>query len=168
MIERCGQRITVLSPKWLDSRWLLSSRQVCTLFRRQDSTIAGFFESAHAWAVFPTIGKGGALVGGAFGRGVLFENGRATGFCKVTQADIGLQLGGQSFSEIVFFKDDWALSRFKRGELAFSAQASAVAATEGAAVQADYKDGVAVFSMVRGGLMFEAAIGGQGFEFEPF
>lgn len=139
-----------------------------SLFRRQDPSLEHFFDESVGYAVFPSIGKGGAIVGGAFGRGVLYEDGRPVGFCKVTQGDIGLQLGGQSFSEIIFFQDDRALSDFKLGQLAFSAQASAVAATEGAAAQADYSNGVAVFTMVRGGLMFEAAVGGQGFEYEPF
>ncbi len=106
-------------------------------------------------------------MGGAYGRGELFEDGTVTGFCDLTQGTIGFQLGGQAYSELIFFENRGALLHFKSGNFAFAAQASAVAATAGASTDADYESGVIVFTMAKGGLMFEASIGGQKFSFVP-
>ncbi len=124
------------------------------------------FDSASGYAVFPTVGKGAIGVGGAYGRGQLFEDGQVGGFCDLTQGTIGFQLGGQAYSELIFFETATALTRFRRGNFAFAAQASAVAATAGASADADYESGVIVFTMAKGGLMFEASVGGQKFNFE--
>jgi lipid-binding SYLF domain-containing protein len=132
-----------------------------------DSTLAEFFEKSVGYAVFPTVGKGAVGVGGAYGKGELHENGRLVGYCTVTQATIGLALGGQSYTEFIFFETREALQRFKSGTLAFAAQASAVALRTGAATNARYEDGVAVFTMGEAGLMYEASIGGQKFTYEP-
>lgn len=134
-------------------------------FRETDPTMQAFFDTAEGWAVFPAVGKGGAGVGGAYGKGVLYQNGQPIGFADLTQGTIGFQLGGQSYREIIFFAD--AIADFMAGEFAFSAQASAVAATAGASADADYQNGVAVFTMQRGGLMYEASIGGQKFNYVP-
>jgi lipid-binding SYLF domain-containing protein len=136
-------------------------------FKRTDPSMAEMFNSAAGYAVFPTVGKGAVGVGGAHGRGIVFEGGSQIGFCDLTQATIGFQLGGQAYSELIFFQTRSALESFKQGTLAFSAQASAVAASAGAAATADYEGGVAVFTMAKGGLMYEASIGGQNFRFEP-
>ncbi|MCI0366096.1 MAG: hypothetical protein L0Y44_03460 [Phycisphaerales bacterium] len=116
--------------------------------------------------MFPTVGKGGAGVGGAFGRGVVYELGEIIGFTSLTQASFGLQLGGQTYSELILF-DQPALQRFKRGEFSLSAQASAVAVTAGAAANARFQNGVMVFTLGQKGLMYEASVGGQKFSFEP-
>lgn len=138
------------------------------MFRQQDPSIKeNFFDKACGWAVFPTVGKGAVGVGGAYGRGVLYEQGEIAGYCDLSQGTIGLQLGGQAYREIIFFEYKEALDWFKTGNLAFSAQASAVAVTAGASADAKYDRGVAVFTMTRGGLMFEASIGGQKFSYEP-
>jgi len=126
-----------------------------------------FFDTAVAYAVLPSVGKGAAGYGGAFGRGLVYENGVMVGYCSMTQATVGIQLGGQVYKEIIFFKDRAALAEFKRNDLAFSAQASAVAAAADAATTADYNDGVAVFTLDSKGLMFEASLGGQKFEYVP-
>ncbi|GAB4551499.1 MAG: hypothetical protein Tsb0013_13570 [Phycisphaerales bacterium] len=136
-------------------------------FRQQDPTMIDFFDNAYGYALFPRVTKGAAGIGAANGDGVVYEQGRLIGYADLTQVNVGLQLGGQSFSQVIFFQDGVALDRFKRGEVEFSANASAVAAESGAAASADYEEGVAVFSMTRGGLMFEASIGGQDFDFEP-
>ena len=137
------------------------------LFQETDPGLKTHFENAHGYAVFPTIGKGGVGVGGAYGRGEVFEKGGMIGYCDLTQGTIGLQLGGQSYSEVIFFRNTIALETFKDGKLAFAAQASAVAASAGASADADYENGVMVFTMSQGGLMGEASIGGQSFSFEP-
>jgi lipid-binding SYLF domain-containing protein len=139
------------------------ARDTIAQFRQTDPTMDRFFNSSVAYAVYPSIGKGGLIAGGAYGRGVLFENGVFTNYCDLTQATIGLQIGGQEYSEIIFFENDGALSEFKNGAMTFAAQASAVAASAGVAATRDYDGGVAVFVADQDGLMAEASIGGQKF-----
>ncbi|MBI1335521.1 MAG: hypothetical protein GC164_01010 [Phycisphaera sp.] len=137
-------------------------------FRRSDPTMSSFFRTATAWVVFPEVTQGGIAIGAAHGRGVVFANGgRVVGYASVTQGSVGVQLGGQTFSQIIFIRDSLTLDRFKRGEAEFLAQASAVAVSSGAAGKADYADGVAIFVTQQQGLMFDASIGGQKFKFEP-
>jgi lipid-binding SYLF domain-containing protein len=115
----------------------------------------------------PEIGKGGLIVGGAYGKGQLFDRqGRLIGYCDVSQGTLGAQIGGQSFGEIIFFENDRALTEFKDGKFALAAQASAVALTSGAAAAAKYDNGVALFIMNPKGLMLEASVGGQQFGYQ--
>jgi lipid-binding SYLF domain-containing protein len=136
-------------------------------FRRADPEIAKHIDNAYGYAVFPTIGKGGVGVGGAAGKGVVYERGTPIGYAHMTQATVGLQLGGQAYSQLILFEDKAALDRFTKSEWAMSAQATAVAAASGAAATAKYKDGVMVFVTNQEGLMAEASLGGQKFKFEP-
>ncbi len=136
-------------------------------FLEADPSMQTFFDNAVGWAVFPTVGKGAVGVGGAYGKGVLYQGGEVVGYCDLSQGSIGFQLGGQSYSEIIFFRNDQAISAFKSGTVKLSAQASAVAAASGASADADYSEGVAIFTMASGGLMFEASVGGQGFDYRP-
>jgi lipid-binding SYLF domain-containing protein len=136
-----------------------------TAFKVKDPSLESFFTSSYGYAIFPSVGKGAVGVGGAYGRGEVYEQGNMVGWCDLSQGTIGLQLGGQSYSELIFFKDRVALDVFKTGEFALAAQASAVAATSGASADADYKDGVVVFTLAKGGLMYEASIGGQKFSY---
>ncbi len=138
-----------------------------SMFKQIDPTMEEFFETATAYVVFPTITKGGAGIGGAGGWGVVYEDGEVIGYAQVGQATIGAQLGGQTYSQVIFLEHEDNLVRFKRGQLALAAQASVVAARAGAAAAADYQRGVAVFTATRGGAMFEASIGGQRFNFTP-
>jgi len=137
-------------------------------FRRADPGLSRFFTSAVGYAVFPSVGKGGVGIGGAYGRGVLFENGRPVGSTSLTQVTVGAQLGGQAYSEIVFFETDDALASFKKSQFAMAAEVSAVVAATGASANASYAQGVAVFTLPKGGLMAEASVGGQKFGFSPF
>lgn len=141
--------------------------EVIAKIKVSDDGMAGFFEKSAAYAVFPTVGKGGMGIGGARGKGLLYENGAATAIVTLTQLSIGFQFGGQAYSEFVFFQDDVALQDFKRGNYELGAQASAVAVTAGASADADYNSGVAIFTAAKGGLMYEASVGGQKFKVEP-
>ena len=136
-------------------------------FKKRDPSLKAFFEKAYAYAVLPTIGKGAIGIGGAYGDGVVYQAGKIIGYTSMTQVTIGFQLGGQAYRELIFFKDKKTFDEFKNGKLKFSAQASAVAAKAGAAANVDYSGGVAIFTMVEGGLMYEASVGGQAFSFEP-
>jgi len=138
------------------------------MFKKTDPSLDKFFKNAKGWAVFPSVAKGAIGIGGAGGSGILFEKGKAVGKTSLTQVTVGLALGGQSFSEIIFFENDLALTKFKGGDFSLAAQVSAVAAASGAAAAAKYTQGVAVFTAGESGLMFEASVGGQGFGFTPF
>lgn len=134
--------------------------------QRNDPTLTPVLRNALGYAVFPTVGKGAIGVGGAYGKGTLYEQGAFVGYCDMTQGSIGLQLGGQGYSEIIAFSTLEALDRFKTGNLAFDAQATAVALKSGAGANAKYAGGVAVFTMDEAGLMYEASIGGQKFSYQ--
>lgn len=136
-------------------------------FKNKDPDMKVFFEQAYGYAIFPTVGKAGMGIGGAFGKGEVYKNEKLIGSTSVTQLSIGFQLGGQAYSEILFFKDKNALKRFTSGNFEFGAQVSAVAVTAGASANADYNNGVAIFTMTKGGLMYEASVGGQKFSFAP-
>lgn len=134
--------------------------------RANDPTFAPVLRNAYGYAVFPAVGKGGFGVGAAYGRGVLYRGGAVIGFCKLTQATIGLQLGAQTYTEIIVFQTMDAFDAFKSGNFAFDAQATVVALKSGAGANAKYANGVAVFTMDQTGLMYEASIGGQKFDFQ--
>jgi len=138
------------------------------VFKKTDPSLSKFFASSAGWVVFPTVGKGAIGIGGAGGSGILFEQGAAVGKAKLVQVTIGLQLGGQAYSELIFFEDAASLNDFKKGNFALAAQVSAVAASAGASANAKYERGVAVFTMTKAGLMYEASVGGQKFSYEAF
>lgn len=152
---------------------------------KQAGASARFFKSSYGYAVFPTIGKGGFVVGGARGKGRVYEHGRLVGDTTMTQVSVGFQAGGQVYSEIIFFQTRQDLARFRSGKFALGAQASAVAITASASASAStagsgaaasgtemnattigrYQDGMAIFTIAKGGLMYEAAVAGQKFSY---
>ncbi len=136
-------------------------------FKKADSTIVPLFESAAGYAVLPKIAKGGFIVGGARGTGLVLEKGKLLGHVIMSQATVGAQVGGQSFSQVIFFETADALKSFQDSEFTMNAQVGAVVAGEGVAKNAKYTQGVAVFTLARSGLMAEASVGGQKFRFSP-
>jgi lipid-binding SYLF domain-containing protein len=149
---------------------------------------AGFFKTCYGYAVFPTIGKGGFVVGGAHGKGRVYEKGKYIGDTTVTQLSVGFQAGGQAYSQIIFFEDKRALEEFTQGNFEFEAGVSAVAITAAAGgtagtsgasatasggkkdattVGSSYYKGMAVFTIVKGGAMYQATVAGQKFSYEP-
>ena len=154
---------------------------------KSEKESAAFFSKSAGYALFPTIGKAGLGVGGAYGEGRVYEKGKHIGDTKMTQVSIGLQAGGQGYSQIIFFEDERAFKEFTTGQFEFGAQAQAVAITAGATAQATtggtgagknvggdkaqvkggYQKGMAVFTLAKGGLMYEASIGGQKFNYAP-
>jgi lipid-binding SYLF domain-containing protein len=151
--------------------------------------VAKFFGNAHAYAIFPTIGKGGLGIGGSHGKGQVYRGGKVIGFTSTSDISIGFQAGGQAYSQVVFFQNADALKKFTTGEFEFGASASAIAVqssagasagTEGTGASAsssktadkktanaEYQDGVVVFTMAKGGLMYAATIAGQKYKYEP-
>lgn len=146
---------------------------------------SNMFETAYGYALFPTIGKGGFVVGGAYGEGRVYEQGKYIGDTTMTQATVGFQLGGTGFSQVIFFKDKRALTEFTNGNFEFGAEAQATAITASASASANtagssvtasgtknnattdgaYNKGMATYTITKGGLMYEASIGGQKFSF---
>jgi len=135
--------------------------------KEKDPGIKTFFDQAHGYVVFPRVKKGGLGVGGARGKGIVFEQGKPIGSATLTQATVGFQAGGQVYIEIIFFESEHDLDVFKQGGFKLAAQATAVAADAGASADAAYSQGVAIFTMTKGGLMYEASVGGQRFHFSP-
>lgn len=153
---------------------------------KKSAQVNTFFETAYGYAIFPTIGKGGFGIGGSYGEGSVYKHGKKTGSTTMAQITIGFQLGGQAFSEIIFFENKKAYDNFTTGNFEFSAQVSAVAINAGANAQTSttgtsagaatspekneqqgiYQNGMATFTYIKGGLMYEAALGGQKFSFE--
>ena len=147
----------------------------------------GFFDDAYGYAVFPIVGKGGVGIGGAYGTGRVYAQGEYVGDTKMTQVTLGSQFGGQAYRQIIFFEDERAFRQFTDGNFEFGAQATAVAITAGAQAAATttgssagasgtdrhvitkgkYRKGMAVFTVAKGGLMYEASIGGQKFSYTP-
>jgi lipid-binding SYLF domain-containing protein len=140
---------------------------VIAKFKEKDPGLAKVFAESAGYVVFPTVAKGGLGVGAARGKGYVYQHGRLIGRSTLTQLTVGLQAGGQAYSEVIFFKDDPALENFKVGHLKLDAQASAVALTERASADLAYRDGVAIVTMAEGGLMYEASVGGQKLSYHP-
>lgn len=133
-----------------------------------DPSLKVFFEKSAGYVVFPTVGKGALILGAGYGRGWFFEKDKPIGKASITQLSAGAQIGGQSYSEIIFFRDPEIVDYFKSSQYEVSTQVSAVAITAGVGKSATYIDGVAVFIQPRAGLMADFSIGGQRFGFEPF
>lgn len=134
-------------------------------FIKTDGLMKGVFDKAYGYVIFPNVGKGGLGVGGAAGNGAVYENNVVIGMAKLSQVSVGFQAGGQAYREVIFFESKREMDRFKNSQFEFSAQVSAVAATAGASANAKYTNGVMVFTIQKGGLMYEASVGGQQFKF---
>lgn len=143
------------------------AQQAIASFQKTDPSLVTFFTNSAGYAVFPNVGKGGFVVGGARGEGIVYEKSNIIGQAMMTQASIGAQIGGQTFSEVIFFENPAALNDFKFGKFELSADVSAVVAAEGASKAAKYKQGVAVFTLPKKGVMLQASVGGQKFKFVP-
>lgn len=156
------------APKSPQARTTLDSevQNTVRVAKTTDPGLQSFFDKSAGYAVFPRIGSGAAVVGAAFGRGEVFQNGQFIGYATLNQASIGASLGGQEYSEIIFFETAEALNNFKGGNFALAAETTAVALTTGASAKASFSNGVAVFTMRPTGLMFSAAVAGQKFAFE--
>lgn len=139
--------------------------ETIALFKQKDSTIEKLFSESAGYVVLPTIGEGAFIVGGGHGTGEAFEGGAYVGRVTVNEVTLGAQVGGQSYSQVVFFETPVDFKRLKDNAFTFNAEVTAIAADQGAAKNAAYKDGVATFIMPKKGLMASAAVGGQKLDF---
>jgi lipid-binding SYLF domain-containing protein len=155
------------APKNESARANLKDEAQTTLrrFERSDTSITQVVERSPGYAVFPSVGKGGFIVGGSYGKGVVYEHGAPVGYSDISEGSFGLQAGGQSFSELIVFENQEALNKFKEANYGLGAQATAVAIKPGAAAQANFKGGVMIFTLTNAGLMAEAAVSGQRFRY---
>lgn len=144
----------------------LAVAQAIIKANESDPTLTLWFESAYAYAVFPKVSKGGLIVGGAGGKGLVIRGDTTVGTTSLSQVSVGAQIGGQVYAQYIMFKDQTAFEHFTRGNFEMGAQVSAVAVTMGASKDANYDSGVAVFTLADGGLMFEASVGGQKFKYK--
>ncbi len=157
-------------PQTQEKRNIFSAqvREATVIFKAKDPTIQRLFKRSYGYAVLPRVVKGAFVLGGAQGRGEVYERSRMIGYCNMMQATLGFSYGGEFFREIIFFRNKYDMDKFKSEEFTFSAQVTAVALTAGAAAKIDYKDGMAVFIMTDTGLMVDASVGGQKFSFIPY
>lgn len=158
-----------VAPKSAESKDVLSAEvnEAIAVMKIKDPEIDRFFQRSYGYAVLPKVFKGAFVVGGAYGKGIVYQQGQMVGYCNMKQGTLGFSFGGEFFREIVFFRDKEDLDRFKRAEYTFSAQVTGVALTTGAAAKADYKSGMAVFITADSGLMVDASLGGQKFNYVP-
>lgn len=157
------------APKTHSEREELHDKVVAALndFKRTDVGMQDLLDNSAGYVMFPDIGKGGLIVGGAYGHAEVFEHGHSVGWADMSMGSIGAQVGGQTYAELIVFQTREALYRFKDNNFTFGANATAVAVKSGAAAVAEFKDGVAVFTKANGGLMAEASLSGQKFNFIP-
>jgi lipid-binding SYLF domain-containing protein len=151
-----------------DKKLISDSKAGIKDFIHTDSLIKRFLTSSYAYVIFPNVGKGAVGIGGASGGGIVFEKSATIGKAQMTQVTVGFQFGGQAYREIIFFEDKETLDKFKENNIEFSAQVSAVAAKAGASANAKYTDHILIFTQQKGGLMYEASVGGQKFKYTAF
>jgi lipid-binding SYLF domain-containing protein len=158
----------VMAQDSKESKIINDSHEARAEFIKSDGLMQSLFENSYGYVIFPNVGKGAVGVGGAAGNGTVYERGKVIGSAKLKQLSVGLQLGGQAYREVIFFENKEALDRFKADNFEFAAQASAVAVTSGASANVKYRNGVMVFTQEKGGLMYEASVGGQKFDYNAF
>jgi lipid-binding SYLF domain-containing protein len=158
---------SAFSASAADGHLAAEAQKGIQVLQTRDSTLTNLFNSAAGFVVFPSVGKGGLIFGSEYGKGIVYEKRKPTGEAKLTEINLGPQVGGQCFYEVIFFQTTEALANFKEGHLEMSAEVSAVVAAEGAALNAKYRKGVMVFTLPRTGLMVQATFGGQKFKYKP-
>lgn len=147
-------------------RIITDSKEAKSSFLKSDPSMENLFKHSSGYVIFPNVGKGAVGVGGAAGKGAVYQRGVTVGTSQMIQVTVGAQAGGQAYREIIFFENRDALDRFMANKVEFSGQASAIAVKTGASANANYRNGVIVFSQEKGGLMLEASIGGQKFSYK--
>lgn len=147
-------------------RIITDSKEAKAAFLKADASMANLFKNSYGYVIFPNVGKGAIGVGGAAGKGAVYEKGKLIGTAQMVQVAAGATVGGQAYREVIFFENRDALDRFTGNKVEFSAQTSAIAAKSGASANVNYRNGVVVFSQEKGGLMLEASLGGQKFTYK--
>ena len=160
--------VSVTAQNKKDKEVLANADKAKVTLLKKDVGLEKFFKTSSGYVIFPNVGKGALVVGGAIGNGVVYEHGKAVGMASLKNLSVGFQAGGESLIEVIFFETEDALEEFKEGNFEFSARASAVAADKGVSKDANYDDSVIVFALPKAGLMADTSIGGQKFEYHKF
>ena len=147
-------------------RIMQDSREAKAAILKTDPSMENLFKHSAGYVIFPNVGKGAVGVGGAAGKGTVYQKGTPIGTAQMVQVTVGAQAGGQAYREIIFLENQEELDRFTENKVEFSEQASAIAVKAGAAANTNYRNHVAVFSQEKGGLMVEASLGGQKFTYK--
>ncbi len=157
--------LTAIAQNKDDKRIMADSEKAKAKIQKMNVGLDQFFDNASGYAIFPNVGEGGFILGAASGNGVLYEGGQVAGMADLKKLDVGFQVGGQAVIEIIFFETEDALNEFKQGEFEFTAEVSATALEKGKSINANYEDGVVVFVKPKKGLMADASVGGQKFNY---
>ncbi|MBL7472902.1 lipid-binding SYLF domain-containing protein [Robertkochia sediminum] len=160
--------ISVSGQTTKDKKVMLDADDAKKTLLAEDPGLQKMFDNSVGYVIFPNVGKGGLIVGGATGNGVVYEGGKPIGMATLSKVSVGLQAGGQAIIETIFFETKNELEEFKKGKFKLDAGASAVALEEGDAITANYSEGVAIVTHTKGGLMADVSVGGQKFKFKPF
>ena len=160
--------LTASAQSEKDQKIMADADEAVATLVKIDPEMRDYFNKSAGAAVFPNVGKGGFILGGASGNGVLFEYGKKVGMCSLKKVSVGLQAGGEALIQVIFFKTEADVEKFKEGDYEFDAGISATAVTAGTSGNVKYTDGVAVFTHTKGGLMGDISVGGQKFEYKPF
>lgn len=145
---------------------IADTRKAKAAFITKEPGLSQIFATSEGYVIFPNVGKGAYVIGGAAGNGLVYENGYLVGLAKLRRVDVGIQVGGQAYRQVIFFNTEAALKRFKEGNFELAANASAVVLDEGRARSVEFREGVAVVTMPKAGAMVEISVGGQKFEYE--
>jgi len=162
-----GLTTSIFSQSEKDKEIIKDAEKAKTEFIKKDKAMEVQFKKAAAYVIFPNVGKGALVIGAASGNGAVYQNGKLVGMASMKQVDIGLQAGGESYSEVILFNSEKAFNQLKDNKLEFTAGLSAVAIEEGESISAKYTDGIAVYVLPKAGLMVDASVGGQKFEYYP-
>lgn len=151
-----------------DMRVMKDAKKAKMILKSADKGLEKFFKESSGYVIFPNVGEGALIVGAASGNGVLYENGVATGMASMKKLDVGMQAGGEAYTQVIFFENEAALNEFKNENFEFSAEAKAVIVDKGASKKANYDDGVVIFAKSKAGAMADASVGGQKFSYSEF
>ena len=144
---------------------VIDAKYALEALKEVNADVARLADDSYGYVIFPNVGKGAFIAGGAAGNGVVYQGGKQIGWAKLKQIDVGLQIGGEAFREVIFFQTEQDLDEFKSGELEFTSGVSAVAITKGASRSVNFEEGMAVVTMPKGGAMVEVSVGGQKFSY---
>ncbi|KPM32159.1 Hypothetical protein I595_1808 [Croceitalea dokdonensis DOKDO 023] len=162
-----GVAETTFAQSEKDQKVMADANDAKEMLMEPEYGLTYFFDNSKGYAIFPNVGEGALIIGGASGNGVVYEDGNPVGMANLKKIDIGLQAGGQSVLEIIFFEDEAALDIFKDGEYELGAELSATMLKRGAKASTSYSNGVKVFAKPKAGVMADLSVGGQKFEFTP-
>lgn len=161
--------VSIFAQNTDDKKVIKDAEKAKAAFLEANPKLQGYFDDAKAYAIFPNVGKGAIIIGAASGNGAVYERGVLVGMANLKQLDIGAQIGGKAFGEVIFFKTDKAVQKFMDDEFQFGANISAIAVNQSPpSLDVKYDEGVAVFSLPKEGLMAEVSVGGQKFKYKNF